>query len=223
MRSHERPVLPGEIALLLGLVINSLAVTLLVKSGFGISVVSSVPYILYLAVPALSLGTWNALIQCAWMLLLSLYLGRFRPGYILSFGLAAVFGYMLDLWTLALSPLPLALPFRLLWFVLGLFSMATGIAFLVRCGLPVLPFDTVTRELVAVKGWSVRAARTRFDLTNLVLGLALSLGLLGRIDGIGVGSVVCALLLGTVAGAVTDRLDRSLTIRPRVAFFGRLA
>ena len=41
---RDKKVFLGEIALILGLICNSLASTLMVKSGFGISAISSVPY-----------------------------------------------------------------------------------------------------------------------------------------------------------------------------------
>ena len=51
--------LAGETALLLVLLINSLAVDLMSKSGFGISTISSVPLIFSTAFPFLTFGTWN--------------------------------------------------------------------------------------------------------------------------------------------------------------------
>ena len=50
----------------LALVINSLGVVLMLRSGGGISVISSLPYALSLALPALSLGTWTYLFQGRW-------------------------------------------------------------------------------------------------------------------------------------------------------------
>ena len=55
--------LAGETALLLVLLINSLAVDLMSKSGFGISTISSVPLIFSTAFPFLTFGTWNYIFQ----------------------------------------------------------------------------------------------------------------------------------------------------------------
>mgnify|MGYP001623364888 FL=1 len=54
--SQPAHTLPGELALGLALVINSLGVVLMLRSGGGISAISSLPYALSLALPALSLG-----------------------------------------------------------------------------------------------------------------------------------------------------------------------
>lgn len=50
------PVLRGELALLVVVIINSLGVVLMLHSGSGISAISSVPYAFSKVFPALSLG-----------------------------------------------------------------------------------------------------------------------------------------------------------------------
>lgn len=222
MEDTAKKHFPGELALLAALVLNSFAVTMIIKSSFGLSVVSGVPYVLSLAFPALSMGIWNTTVQCAWMLVLMVVLRRFRPGYVLSFGLALLFGLLLDGWARVAAPLPDAFVWRLVYFAASYVAMACGIALLMRCGLPILPFDTVPREFVTVKGLSVKQARTGFDLINLVLMLALGLIFLGYPAGIGLGTVFNALLMGTGAGLVADVLDRFFIIEPRLQWLKRL-
>ena len=53
----------GETALLLVLLINSLGVDLMSKSGLGISTISSVPLIFNNVFPIISFGTWNYIFQ----------------------------------------------------------------------------------------------------------------------------------------------------------------
>ena len=55
--------LAGEVALLIVLLINSLGVDLMSKSGFGISTISSVPLVFSIAFPLFSFGTWNYIFQ----------------------------------------------------------------------------------------------------------------------------------------------------------------
>lgn len=222
-RTTAKFSLPGEVALIAGLLINSFAFTLFVKSGLGMGVLGGVPYVLSLIMPALSMGTWNMLAQCFWMMVLIVALRRFRPGYLISFGLGAVFGYLLNMWEWALAGLPLSLPFRILWYSIGFCTMTFGVALFIRCKLPVMPFDTVPREFILVKGWPVRWVRTTFDVTNFVIMLTLGLVFLGKPVGIGVGTVIHALLMGTGAGMMVNWLDRHVDIQPRIAWLGRLA
>ena len=150
-------------------------------------------------------------------------LRRVKPGYVLSFGLAIIFGYMLDGWALLAAQLPDTFPFRLACFATAFVSMAFGISFFVRCKLPILPFDTVPREFIYAKGWSLKFARTAFDLINLVLMLGLGLIFLGYPAGIGVGTIFNALLMGTGSGFAISILDKHLDIQPRIPLLAKLS
>ncbi len=53
---EERPILSGELALAINIIINSFAVVLMLYSGAGISAISSVPFAFWSASP---LVTWD--------------------------------------------------------------------------------------------------------------------------------------------------------------------
>ena len=214
--------LPGELLLALAMLLNSLAVTLMIKADFGISAISSVPYVFSHAFPVFSWGTWNAVVQCAWLLVTMMAVGKFKPGYLFSFVLAFVFGYLLDMWAGVLGHLSLGFAWRLVYFTAGLLIMSFGASCFFLCGTPALPFDTVPRAFVIEKGLSVRKARTGFDLINLALSLAVSLVFVGRIIGIGIGTFVSALLMGTLAGKVTAWLSARYQIKPYFSVLGRM-
>ena len=56
---EELPILSGELALAINIIINSFAVVLMLYSGAGISAISSVPFAFSEVLPHLSLGTWT--------------------------------------------------------------------------------------------------------------------------------------------------------------------
>lgn len=217
----KKPI-PGELFLVAAMVLNSLAVTLMIKADFGISAISSVPYVLYVAFPVMSLGTWNALIQCAWLVITMLAIRKIKPGYLFSFVLAFVFGLMLDGWEALMAPWTMAMAARIGYYAAGFGIMSVGISLFFLCGTPVLPFDTVPRAFVLEKGLSVRTARTAFDLINLVLSLSVSLLFVGRIVGIGIGTVVSALFIGTVASKITEWLKARYEVKPHFEILGKL-
>ncbi|HEY8804214.1 MAG TPA: DUF6198 family protein [Clostridium sp.] len=86
-----------ELALALGILLNSFCVSLMVKSNFGISTLFSVPLVLSDIFTQLSFGTWNFLIQSVSILILVIVTKKFKVGYLLSFGIAEVFCVLLDL------------------------------------------------------------------------------------------------------------------------------
>lgn len=220
--SGGRRRFPSELAVACALLLNSLSITLFIKADFGLSVISGVPYVVSLILPQLSLGVWTTVLQCFWMLVMALVLRRVRVGYLLSFALGILFGFLLDFWAAVLAPLPGAFGLRILYFAIGHALMACGIALFFRCRLPALPFDTVPREIGAAYGLTVKRARTGFDLINLAIMLALGLLFLGYPAGIGPGTILNALLLGTGAGRVADFLDRRFEIAPCLPGFSRL-
>ena len=63
MKTNEeedsRHIFRGELALVIAVMINSLAVILMLYSGSGISAISSVPYAFEKVFPVITLGTWT--------------------------------------------------------------------------------------------------------------------------------------------------------------------
>ena len=58
-KKKDLPVLRGELALMVVVLINSLGVVLMLYSGSGISAISSVPYAFSEVFTKVSLGTWT--------------------------------------------------------------------------------------------------------------------------------------------------------------------
>ena len=214
--------MPGELFLLIGLIINSLAISLMIKADFGISALDSLPYVLSLAFPVFSNGTWNAIVQSFWLLFTMIAIRKFKPGYLLSFLLAFVFGILLNFWAGLILPWSNELLPRVFYFISGFFILSFGISLLMVCGTPVLPFDTVVRAFTMEKNMSIRKARTGFDLLNLILSISVSLIFIHRLVGIGIGTILSALLIGTLAQKIISLLKHYFDIKPKIAWLGKL-
>ena len=98
--------LAGEVALLIVLLINSLGVDLMSKSGFGISTISSVPLVFNIAFPVFSFGTWNYIFQTLLVITLMILKRSFCPGYLFSFVVGIGFGKMIDVHNAWIQALP---------------------------------------------------------------------------------------------------------------------
>ena len=108
--SRALPVMRGEAALAVIIVINSLGVLLMLRSGSGISAISSVPYAFSLVLPFFTLGTWTYLFQGALILSLMILRKKLVIPYLFSFVVGFFFGKMLDLHQLWTDQLPVNLP-----------------------------------------------------------------------------------------------------------------
>ena len=82
--NQKKVTLRGELALLIVILINSMGVVLMLRSGSGISAISSVPYAFSLVFPTLTLGTWTYIFQGLLVLSLMILKKRFVPSYLFS-------------------------------------------------------------------------------------------------------------------------------------------
>ena len=203
-----RPVLRGELALLLIIFINSTGVLLILHSGSGISAVSSVPYAFREVFPVLTLGTWTYLFQGLLIGVLMLMRKRFVPEYMLSFVVGFVFGVVMDLNELWVDRLPLGIVLQLLYFAVGYCMLAFGIALSNRCRMPIIPTDLFPRELSGILKQPYSHIKIPMDVISLTLTAVITFVGLGEIRGLGVGTVVAAFTLGKAVGIVGSIMDR---------------
>ena len=200
--------LAGETALLLVLLINSLAVDLMSRSGFGISTISSVPLIFSTAFPFLTFGTWNYIFQTLLVITLMILKRSFCPGYLFSFVVGIGFGKMLDVHNAWLQALPNALPLNAVYFAAGFVLMCFGICLANNCMLPIIPTDIFPRDLSEILKKKYKVVKTTFDLCCLTTTGVLLLTLLHKFYGSGFGTVVCAFVTGKGVSLVQKFFDR---------------
>lgn len=189
----EKTVMRGELALLMVVVLNSLGVLLMLHSGSGISAISSVPYAFRKVMPWLTLGTWTYIFQGLLVCTLMLMRKKFVPTYLFSFVVGFVFGELMDLHELWITRLPVNLPLRVLYFVLSYLILCFGIALSNRCKLPIVPTDLFPREVSDITKVPYSRIKIGFDVTCLMVTALLTFFGLGRIEGLGIGTVAAAL------------------------------
>ena len=192
----EKTVMRGELALLMVVVLNSLGVLLMLHSGSGISAISSVPYAFRKVMPWLTLGTWTYIFQGLLVCTLMLMRKKFVPTYLFSFVVGFVFGELMDLHELWITRLPVNLPLRVLYFVLSYLILCFGIALSNRCKLPIVPTDLFPREVSDITKVPYSRIKIGFDVTCLMVTALLTFFGLGRIEGLGIGTVAAAFTMG---------------------------
>ena len=163
------PVIRGEIALIVIILINSLGVVLMLYSGSGISAISSVPYAFSLVFPKISLGTWTYIFQGLLVLSLMIMRKKFVAPYLFSFLVGFAFSEMLDIHEMWINALPTALEYRVVYFVISYLLICLGIALSNRCGLPIIPTDLFPRELTDITKIKYSRIKIGFDVTCLAI------------------------------------------------------
>ncbi len=213
----------GELALLLGLAVNACAVAFLAKSDLGMSTLALASYVLNKVFPRFSYGTWNYLIQCSMMIVLVLLVRKINLGFILSFGLAIFYGLLIDTFSSMIAGLPASLAVRGVYYLLGFSGLSLGTALLIRCEMPILPFDTFMKEISVHFKIAYKALRTSFDLSAIAVSALLGYWKLGSFAGIGIGTLLNALFIGMSVSYAARSLDASFRFKPRFRKLGNLA
>lgn len=206
-QTSTMPVLRGELALLVVVIINSLGVVLMLHSGSGISAISSVPYAFSEVFPALSLGTWTYIFQGVLVLTLMIMRRKFVPSYLFSFVVGFAFSEMLNVHKLWVDTLPTSIPERILYFVISYILLCIGIALSNRCGLPIIPTDLFPRELADITKIRYSRIKVSYDVICLAITGVMTVLLLGHLDGLGIGTIQAAFTMGKVIGWIGDWMD----------------
>lgn len=198
----------GELALVIAVLVNSFGVVLMLYSGAGISAISSVPYAFSLAFPALTLGTWTYLFQGTLIASLMIMRRKWVWPYLFSFVVGFVFSELLDVYELWIDVLPYTLPWRVVYFVVSYLLICFGIALSNRCGLPIVPTDLFPRELADITKAPYPRIKIGFDVTCLAITAGMTFFFLGRLEGLGIGTIAAAFTMGKGIGLVGDLLDK---------------
>lgn len=209
-KKKDLPVLRGELALMVVVLINSLGVVLMLYSGSGISAISSVPYAFSEVFTKVSLGTWTYIFQGLLVLSLMIMRKKFVAPYLFSFVVGFAFSEMLDVHERWINVLPTAIGYRVIYFIISYLLLCIGIALSNRCQMPIVPTDLFPRELSQITFITYPKIKISFDVICLaVTALLTGIGL-GHIKGLGVGTVAAAFTMGKGVGIAGDWMDRHM-------------
>lgn len=203
-----RKVRNGELALVLGVFINSFGVVLMLYSGSGIFAISSLPYAFSKVLPYFSLGTWTYLFQGLLVIVLMVSQKRWIPEYLFSFVVGFAFGKLLDVHELWISVLPRELGWRIAYFLVSYSLICIGITLMNRCGLPIIPTDLFPRELTKIFHLKYSRVKIGFDVSCLCISVIMTEVFLGHLEGIGIGTIVAAFTTGKTVGKMGEWTDK---------------
>lgn len=206
-KQKSLPIIRGELALLIVIIINSFGVVLMLHSGSGISAISSVPYAFSDVFPKVSLGTWTYIFQGLLILSLMIMRKKFVVPYLFSFIVGFAFSEMLDVHEAWIEVLPTTIPDRIVYFIISYLLLCIGIALSNRCGLPIIPTDLFPRELSDITKVKYSRIKVSFDVICLATTALMTGLILGHLDGLGVGTILAAFTMGKVIGIIGEWMD----------------
>lgn len=209
--------IPNELAFFIGIILLAIGINLIIKADFGISVVQSSAFIVSQAFPILSFGTYSYLIQIVFVIILCIIIRKFSLRYVFSFASAVLYGYTIDLVSYLLTNMIApTLTVRILFFLIGFFSVAIGVAMFFRTNIPLMPYDIFVTDLAKHKKWNINTVKIIYDFCCLVSGILLSLIFFKKLVGIGIGTVFTGLFSGICIKYVGKLIDKVIVFEPLI-------
>ena len=219
----EKRVFYTELSYVLGMIIMAFGAAFTELADFGMSMVVAPTYILHLKVseflPWFSFGVAEYCVQGVLILLTVLIVRRFKISYLFSFVTAILYGTLLDGAMLAVSFLPCnSLLFRILWFALGTLFCALAVSLFFHTYLPPEAYELIVKEIAQRFSLNIHRVKTVYDCVNTVLAILLSFSFfgIGVFRGVGVGTILCALINGFLIGKISSFLERHFTFKDRL-------
>lgn len=188
---------------ILGIIINSFGIAFITKSDLGTSQISSVPYVLSLEFSDYTFGMTTFIFNILFIIIQVIILRRdFHPIQFLQVFANILFSFFIDVsmnWLSFFQPESFII--KLISLIIGCMILALGICIEVAPNVIVVPGEGVVRALalaIAIKKPKVKFGTIKiyFDITLIILACILSFIFFGELNGVGIGTIISALVVG---------------------------
>lgn len=204
----------------IGVIINAFGVAIITKAALGTSPISSVPYVLSLRF-APSLGQFTFVFNLLFIAVQVVLRGRkFPPVQFLQIVVNLVFSAFIDVGMKALWWFePTFLPVKLAALVLGCAVLGFGISVEVAPDALLVPGEGIVGAITERTGKRFGSVKIVFDVTLVAIALILSFCFFHRVNGLGLGTVVSALIVGRFV----NLFNAHLPLIPRIRMLRAVA
>lgn len=198
----------------IGVIINAFGVAIITKAALGTSPISSVPYVLSLRFPW-SLGQFTFVFNLLFIAAQVVLRGRkFPPIQFLQVLVNLVFSVFIDVSMSLLAWLnPTILPVKLVSLVLGCAVLGLGTSIEVAPDALLVPGEGVVGAITDRLHKRFGSVKVVFDVTLVAIALGLSFWFFHGINGLGLGTVVSALIVGRFVNLCNAHLPLIARIR----------
>ena len=203
-----------EISYVLGLIIMAFGAAFTELANFGMSMIVAPAYILHLKVsemlPWFSFGVAEYCMQGLIVLLTIGCVRRFKISYLFSFVTALLYGTILDRAIYIVSFCKNdTMGIRILWFVLGSVLCSIAVSLFFHTYISPEAYELIVKEISAKFSININKVKTVYDCISASLAVVLSFGFFGFgvFRGVGIGTIICALINGWMIGKISAFLE----------------
>lgn len=188
----------------------SLGVGLSIKSGLGVTPISSIPYSLTLA-SGVNIGITTIIFNAILVFLqIPILKKRFKAKRLLQLINTVMFGYFTDLSLWILSPMP-GLPFDVNFtlLIVSMFLIAVGILIYMPANIAPLPGEGVVEAISLAYNKRFSKVKVCFDTSMVVLSLIICGLFTSDIFGsVNIGTILAAIFIGIIIRYLTELYEK---------------
>ena len=201
---------------LIGLTFMALGIVLIIKSVLGTSPISSLPYILSLALP-LTVGEFNFIVSFIMFLLQPAILGRkFEWIQLLQIPMTFIFCAFIDFFMYLFSWLEPNLYYEhLIVLFFGCLSMGIGVTCELLGKVVMLPGEGLVNAIATNWNFDFGKTKIAFDWTLVSMAAICSVYFFGQVEGIREGTLISAFSTGFLVRCFMYLLGKLKNKRPK--------
>lgn len=211
----------SEIAYIFAIVALAFSVAMITITDFGVSMIVAPAYILSQKLGFLTFGQSEYIIQGLMFVVFCILMKKVKLIYFSSFLSGIVYGAVLDLWRLipifnqnVTTANDLQIVTRIVFFVIGMVLTSFTIAVFFKTYLYPQVYDFFVKGITEHFNLNRAKFKTCFDLTFLVVATAMSLILFRSFVGVNFGTLIMAVLNGSIIGFFSKFLDKHFEFVP---------
>ncbi len=201
-----------ELSFLAAMLIMPVAVEFVKYADFGMSMVVAPAYLVSVNVPFLSFGQAEYCLQALLILAMCIVLRKFKLTYLCSFLTAFIYGNILDGIDLFMRYLPTdSIWLRVLYFAVGELLTAVSVSLFFHTYFTPQAYDFFVREISSNFSFNITKVKLIYDWSSFAVSVVLCVVtyfLTSQVQGVGVGTLICAAINGFLIGAVSKFLEK---------------
>ncbi len=214
-----------EAAYFFGIIAVALGTAIVERADFGVSMVVAPAYVIYQKLSQIysffTFGMAEYLLQGILILLTVILVRKIKISYFFAFVTTSLYAFCLDSF-IALMDLITAegLIYRIICFTVGLIITSCGVSLFFKTYISPEAYELLVKEVSARFKIDIHKFKTVYDCTSCVVGIVLSFALFGfgKFVGIGIGTVICALLNGFLIGLFSKFFEKHFYFTDRFKF-----
>ncbi len=204
---RKKITFPTELAYFIGMFLVAFNVACMEKANFGVSMVVAPAYLLHLKIsPSYSFFTFGMAeytLQAVLLVLMMLVLRKFKLSYFFSFVTAVLYGFTLDFCIMLVSHIDASATWiRILLYLFGMVIGSFGISLFFHTYISPEVYELFVKEISRKIGMDINKFKTIYDCSSCAISVILSFAFygFGQFEGIKWGTVICALINGSLIG-----------------------